>query len=211
MSTNRSRGKGGGGATVPQRRQISVPTTPKHRPLSAQLTTCHFAIQAVERLMESGGFLPDTKAQFALRMGWVLPRDGKDEPDRRRVENICNLTRDQHEWPEIADQLGGYVIAYSPNQGGMLLVDPTGEQPLDHLTQMLMGDLQKQQGIKTINRRRLPTWKTAGDAASALGDNEMARLFWQAEGEINKTGFVSDSVIGDIFKAARVRDLLGVA
>jgi hypothetical protein len=192
-------------------RRPSIPIAPKSRPMAAQLNTCHFAMQAIEKLMDSGGFISDTKAQFALRMGWTIPNGGKDEPDRRRVENICNLTRDQHEWPEIADMLGGYVIAYAPNQGGMSLIDPTGDMPLDHLTHILLGDLQKQQGIKTINRRRLPTWKTAGESAAAQGDNEMARLFWQAEGEINKAGFVSDSVIGDIFKAARVRDLLGAA
>jgi hypothetical protein len=175
--------------------------------------TLFFAQKAIECLIDHGGFVADSKAQFALRMGWTTRgTGGVDEPDRRMVENICNLTRDTAydptEWPAAAEALAGYVIAYSPSIGGMTLIDPKGDLTLDHLTHILLGDLQKQKATKTINKRRLPSWKAAGDNAAAGGDLDMARLFWQAENEIKQTGFVSDQVIGQIFSTADSRGLL---
>jgi hypothetical protein len=182
----------------------SMPLT---APKALNLTVLQKAIDAIEYLMQHGGFTDCTKAQFALKMGWVL-RLRNDEPDRRLVEDVCNLTRDQDQYPVAAETLGGYVISYAPSRGGMLLIDPTGEQPLHHQLHMLTGDLQKQQMIKTMNRRRLPTWKAAGEAASNTDDRELARLLWQAENEISSTGFVSDSLIAQFFQAMRTRSVL---
>lgn len=188
------------------------PPTPRIT-LNAGHQTLYFAQKAIDALMEHGGFIADSKAQFALRMGWVKPGvGGVDEPDRRLVEDVCNLTRDlAHDpqaWPEAADLLAGYVIAYAPNSGGMTLIDPDGDQPLHHLTHILLGDLQKQQQIKTINRRRLPSWSAAAQNAFNAGDFDLARLFSQSEDQIKRIGFVEDQTINAIFQVADSRGLL---
>lgn len=174
---------------------------------SPSLSKLGDALLAIDYLMAQGGFVECSKAEFAWTMGWTLGTGRDEKPDRRRVEDVCNLTRDQELFPEYGAALGGFVIAYAPSQGGMSLVDPTGEIPLHHLVHILLGDMQKQQAAKTINRRRQPTWRTAGDSATVNGDVELARLFYQAENEIATTGFVSDSVVGSCFKVARSRGL----
>ena len=179
--------------------------------MTFNLTTAQFAHEAIECLIDNGGFVDDNKKQFALRLGWVLPGSpgGIDVPNVRLVQDVCNLTRDQDEWEPIKLSLGGFVITYSPSRGGMLLIDPSGEMPLLHIVHMLIGDLQRQNGIKTQHRRRVPYWKAAGDGAVQTGDHDMARVFFQGEGEIKSTGFVSDSTIGALFELARSRGLLG--
>lgn len=178
--------------------------------LPAKQTLMLRAQEAIEFLMDRGGFFPYSKNQFALVMGerfgraWLMMDDG---PDRRLVEDVCNLTRDQFQDPMVELVLGGYVVSYSPSQGGMTLVDPTGEQPLDHLVHMLTGDLQRDQAIRTQLRRRLPTWKTAGANAAKNDDNELARLCWQIESEIDGTGHVSETLQAQWFQMMRVRGL----
>jgi hypothetical protein len=170
------------------------------------------AKEAIELLIDQGGFVPDTKQQFALRMGWTIPGHGSiDKPNTRLVEDICNFTRDQAHHPGASEFLGGFVIAYAPTLGGISLVDPTGEIPLSHIVHQLAGDMHQQKSIKTINRRRLPMWHAAGESAMANDDRELARLFHQAEHDIKSTGFVSDVVLGDLFKALSARSLLEIA
>lgn len=181
----------------------------RNQSLTWRVSLLPFAQAAVQELISCNSFFNGTKNEFALRMGWVKPNGAIDEPDRRRVEDVCNLTRDQDDLPSfVAEALGGFVITYAPNQGGMLLIDPSGDMPFQHLAHMLFGDLQKQQNIKTINRRRQPDWKKAGNAAMNSGDGEMAQLFWVAADQIDRTGFVSDSTLANIFKTAHVRGLL---
>jgi hypothetical protein len=183
--------------------------------LNASHLTLLFAQKAIDVLMDHGGYVSDTKAQFALRMGWVKAGVGRiDEPDRQLVEDVCTLTRElaasPDSWPAAADLLAGYVIAYSPNAGGMTLIDPTGDDPLHHLTHILLGDLQKQKGMKTTNRRRLPMWEAAADNALANGDTELGRLLDRAAQEIKKTGFVEDQTVNGIYSVADSRGLLVV-
>src|SRR5437870_1873477 len=75
------------------------------------------AKDVIDFLIGRDGFWEGPKAAFAHQMGW-FKRDGS--PDRHLVEEICNLTRDQErEPPYVREQLAGFVVAYSPNQGGM--------------------------------------------------------------------------------------------
>jgi hypothetical protein len=164
------------------------------------------ARDAIDFLIDRDGFWEGPKADFAKEMGW-LKRNGY--PDRHLVEEVCNLTRDQERKPKyVRDQLAGFVVAYSPSQGGMTLIDPeSGEMPLQHYVHILVGDMQRQRQHMTENRRRLPTWKTAGKVAANGNDQELARLCWQAENEIDKSGFVDESTISDMFKVFRSRGL----
>lgn len=165
---------------------------------------------AVEYLMDHNGFVADTKVQFALRMGWL---DSNDQPDRRLVENVCNLTRDVDQAPDgypdwVAEQLGGYVIAYADVRGGMqLLGDGVDFDPRMYVY-VLTADLQHGQAIKTHNRRRLPMWLKSAEGFADHGDTGLAMLFAKAEDQIASTGMVADKLVGDIFKALRASGYL---
>lgn len=172
-----------------------------HRGLN--LTTLRRADQAIQTLIDCNYFFEGTKNQFAIKMNWYLG----SKPDRRLVEDVCNLTRDQDLYPPAKELLGGFTICYSPSKGGLLLQDPDGDLPLDHQLFRLSGDLQAQQKIKTINRRRLPSWKVAAEQAFKTGDLEVSRICWQAANDIEHTGFVSDHLIAEFFKTAAARGL----
>jgi len=160
------------------------------------------AKKSIEYMMKRGGFVEYTKRQFAAAMGWYKGT-GKDDPDRARVERMCNLTRDQDQWGWVSELLGGFAISYAPQQGGMILVDESGEIPLDHMWHQILGDLQLQHKAQTMNKRRLPTWRKAG-SQSANNDNlELARLCWQAENEIEHTGFVTETTYVNLIKSLR--------
>lgn len=163
------------------------------------------AAKAVEFIIERGGFYPGNKNDFAIEMGWTT-RDGK--PNRKVVEDVCTLTREQQNNPSVAELLGGFVISYAPSRGGMTLWDPLSEdEPLDHYVHLFVGDLQRQKQHETENRRRVPAWRTAGDICARGGDKELGRLCYQAEGEINSTGFVSDHTMGQLMKTFAARGL----
>jgi hypothetical protein len=176
--------------------------------------TLWWAQKAVEELIGHGGYIPDTKAQFALRMGWVKRGSGAvDEPDVRLVENICNLTRDlahdPESWPTGAELLAGYVIAYAPNKGGMTLIDPTsGDVPLAHMAHVLAGDIQKQKSVQTIHRRRQPTWAAAAAAAFSGGDIDLGRALDRGHDEIVKSGMLTDQTANLIYRLLDSRGLL---
>lgn len=177
---------------------------PSHR---SSATTLGYAWQAIEALDEAGGFLPDTKAQFAFRLGWIVARDGAvDEPNVRLVQDVCNLTRDlayEHD-----ETLCLNVIEYAPSMGGMHLTDPTkGVEPA-HLLHALVGDLQRQQQTITQNRRRQPMWEQAGNAFANAGEMDMAKLMWEACHEIRTQGWVAGTTTGQVFRHARERGLL---
>lgn len=168
------------------------------------LTLLADAQDAIDYFIDHNHFYPGSKEQFALRMGWTTGQGRGEKPDRRRVERVCNLTRDQEDFPEYESTLCGFVIAYSPSQGGMCLIDPTGDHFSDvEFLHVLVGDAQRQQAAKTVARRRIPMWKTVGDGFAALGELELARLFWQGEREISAEGFVSDSLTNDLFQTLR--------
>ncbi|MGH8872583.1 MAG: hypothetical protein ACRDWS_11460 [Acidimicrobiia bacterium] len=135
-------------------------------------------------------------------MGWTKGTGREEKPDRLRVERACNLTRDQDTFPEeygIQDTLGGYVVAYAPNTGGMTLLGEGVDIDGRMYVHVLTGDLQKQQAMKTMNRRRLPMWRKVGEAFAANGDIEMSRLFFQAEDQIEREGAVDDPTVAKIF------------
>lgn len=154
---------------------------------------------AVEYLIDQGGFTACSKNEFALKMGWTVGTGRDERPDRRRVEDICNLTRDQEQWPE-ASVLGGYVIAYAPSQGGMTLVGDDVDIDARMYVHLLVGDLQKQEASKTVNRRRRPMWQKVGEAFAAHGEVALARLFFQAEDQIKTQGVVNSDLVGEVYK-----------
>jgi hypothetical protein len=161
------------------------------------------ALEAVEFLMDHDQFWPGSKNDFAFEMGW-LTRDGKS--DRQLVEDVCTLTREQAS-NGLTEMLGGFVISYAPSKGGMVLWTDE-EAPIDHYVHMFAGDMQREQQHRTENRRRLPYWEKAAEAASGSGDVELARLLFEARREIESTGFVSEQVSGQMMKVFYSRGLV---
>jgi hypothetical protein len=175
-------------------------------PWTVELVSC--AEKAIEYLMDNQGFVPDTKEQFAIKMGWVTGRPPTESPDRQRVEMVANLTRDAEQSPEgypawVVSALGGFVIAYSPNTGGLALIGEGVEIDAREFIHILTGDLQAQQRVKQVNRRRLPTWNRVARAYADGGDIGMAMLLAKGENEIATTGMVSDQIVGEVYKTAR--------
>ncbi len=163
------------------------------------------AKSAIEHLMQHGGFTPLTKDQFAIKMDWM-----RDElkPNRSLVESVCNLTRDVEDTPDaypawVVAQLGGYVIAYAPSDGGMCLLGEGVELDARMFVHLITGDLQKQQAMKTMMRRRLPMWKKVVQAFADTGQWGLAKALAKGENEVETAGMVSDHVVGEVFKAAR--------
>ncbi len=159
------------------------------------LTALERAVKAIEELIACHGFWEGTKDQFAIKMGW---------PGRRAVEDVQRVTQDQDHHPAALELLGGFRISYAPSKGGMLLLAPDGDLPLAHHLHFLAGDLQRQQAEKTVLRRRIPNWKTAGDQAANEGLIELARICWQATNELERQGFVTDHLVAEFFKAIAV-------
>jgi len=162
------------------------------------LTGLQRAARAVEALMECNGFWEGTKEEFATKMGW---------PDRRAVEEAQRITQDQDRWPAAKQVLGGFRIGYAPSQGGMTLIGRDGELPLDQQLHFLSGDLQRQQGEKTILRRRIPNWKAIGDQAAKTGELDVARICWQCANELDAHGFVSDHLTGEYLQLLATRGI----
>jgi len=168
------------------------------------------AQEAIEYLCANNGHVGLTKPEFAVAMAAQYGRiwlkvDGTG--NRKLVEEVCALTKDQ-DIDDMAEKVcAGFVITYSPTEGGMTLEDPTGQHP-SHRLHMLSGDVLRQQSTKTINRRRVGSWKAAGDGEMKRGDHEMGRLCYQIENEIDATGFVSDTLAAQFLKVLRSRGLL---
>lgn len=164
--------------------------------------------EAIEMLMEHDGHTTLTKYEFcevlAHRYGNVWRKMDKT-PNRRLVEDVCNLTRDQALDPVAAELFAGYVVAYAPNLGGMTLLDPNGEMRLDHLLHLLHGDMQRQQAEKTVIRRRIPSWEAASRSAIKSGDIDLGLLLSQMQNEISSNGFVSDSLVAEFLKLVHQR------
>jgi hypothetical protein len=192
-------------AVNPPRKRSPFRGSPKE---ALPYSTYADASRAVEVLIDNGNFLPDTKEQFALRMEWLRPRGvgAIDFGDARRVDNVCTLLRDLA--AEDSAVFGGMTIAYSSNIGGMNLIDPDSPPTPLGLSHVLAGDLQRQQVIKTTNRRRIPTWRQCGQAWASVGDHDMARLFWNGENEIKSTGFVTELTHVEICRALQARGMM---
>lgn len=159
------------------------------------------AEEAIQFLMDNDGFVPLSKREFAEKMYaatdsrmWLT---SSGEPNRKIVEEVCNLTRDQHAWPEVAEALQGYMITYAPQSGGATLIGSAGEMKLDHHLHMLAGDITRQQATKTTNRRRVASWETAARQALRAGDHDLGLILGQIKNEIDMTGFVSDSLVAE--------------
>jgi hypothetical protein len=166
------------------------------RPAGLDFTMLLRAEAAVEELIRCHGFWEGSREQFAIKMGW---------PNRRTVETVQRLTQDQDMYPLALERLAGFRISYAPSKGGVLLIAPDGDLPLDHGLHFLAGDLQRQQAEKTILRRRIPSWRAIGDQAGNAGDLELARICYQAMNELERQGFVTDHITNEFFKALATR------
>ena len=71
----------------------------KNKPQYNSLTLLKRAQEAIEFLMAHGNFVEYSKEQFAIALNWYDRLNEK--PDRRLVETVCNMTRDQHDHPEV--------------------------------------------------------------------------------------------------------------
>jgi hypothetical protein len=164
------------------------------------------ALSAVEKITEYDGLYPNSKREFAIEMGW---RTSKGRPDVKKVERVCNLTRDQGEAPDhVRELLAGAVIAYAPTRGGMTCWIPTAQAHPQHWVHSFEGDLQRQQQYRTENRRRLEDWRAFADAAWLEKDEELLRLVIEARHETDRSGFVSETTNGNLFKCFRSRGWL---
>lgn len=161
------------------------------------------AQEAIEILMELSGHTTLTKTDFAVLMSTRYGREwlrGDGTGNRKLVEDVCNLTRDQEDDPYAKALFSGFVVSYAPNLGGMTLLDPTGDISFPHLLHMLAGDLNRQQATKTINRRRLSYWNSAGHSALGSQEPDLARVMFQIEHEIESTGVASDGLVADFLR-----------
>lgn len=101
----------------------------------------------------------------------------------------------------------GCVVFYSPSAGGVTLADESGEMLPHHLLHMLSGDLERQQATKTVNRRRITSWRIAAQNAMKDGDFDLGRALSHIENEIDARGFVSDSLVAEFMKLLDRRGL----
>lgn len=168
------------------------------RSLARRLADIDRAEQLIEWLMDNNGHVQASKKDIAYLLGqrygygW-LNVDGS--PDRRRVEDACNLTRDQDDDPTVAARLGGYVVSYAPSRGGLILITPTGEMDLAQQVHMLDGDLQQQKKIGTILRRRVADWRAARKQAAIAGHHDLAAVMSKIEDQIDRGAFVETALI----------------
>lgn len=162
------------------------------------------AQEMVEFLIDCDLFFEGTAKDLATALGWVDPLRG-NKPDQRLVNDCCTMTREQEHDPELRAVLGGCVVAYRPNKGGFVLVDPTGHSQVRQWLTLFKGDMQRQQQQRTENRRRLPTWQSLGDQMANNGDLEFATLCWQIKAEIQATGDYSDALISRFWQLVRTR------
>lgn len=192
-----SRGEGNSGRGLPSR----GPTLSLH--------VLERTEELVEFLMDRDGFYGGTAVELATELGWVDHLNGK-KPDRRLVNECCTLTREQEHQPDVKAVLGGCVVSYRSNQGGFVLVDPSGGSQVRMWLAVFKGDMQRAQQHRTENRRRTPTWQALGDQMAENGDLEFATLCWQIKAEIEKTGDYSDQLISRFWTLVRSRDFEGV-
>jgi hypothetical protein len=129
------------------------------------------------------------------------------QPDRRLVEEVCTLTREQERDSMAREQFAGLIVAYSPTVGGINLIDPSGSMSLPHMLHLLQGDLQAQQRAATVNQRRLEVWKALERTAMQSTDFDLVRLSSQCENEIAATGFVSGSLVAEFLQLVRTRGI----
>lgn len=166
------------------------------------------AKQAIGFLIDRGNYWEGTKQQFAFALDWRMP-NGKDA-DVRRVQTMCTLTRDQSDLdPWMQEQLAGMIIAYSPTDGGMVLIDPDSpEMPLRHHIEIIRGDLVRHRVHKTENRRRIPTLNAAAKIAFEGGDFELAQVLAKAEDQVDRTGTYTETIEKEFFKIVKARGLV---
>jgi len=169
----------------------------------ASLHRTEKALELIEFLMDRDGFYEGTASGLATEIGWVDAFTRK--PDRRLVNDCCTLTKEQEHNPELRAVLCGCVVAYRPNKGGFVLIDPTGDSQVRQWLALFKGDMQRQQQHRTENRRRVPTWQALGDQMANNGDLEFATLCWQIKAEIEKTGDYSDGLISRFWQLVRTR------
>lgn len=177
-----------------------------------QLALYQRAKEAIEYLIGENGHTDLNKADFAVLMAarlgpekgrvWLM---GDGTGNRRLVEEVCNLTRDQDEDELAKEFFAGYVVSYAPNIGGMTLLDADGDLIFDHLLHMLSGDMTRQEATKTINRRRLPSWNKGGHQALNSGEPDIGRIMFQIEHSIEATGFAPASLVADFLRLVNDR------
>jgi len=159
------------------------------------------AEEVIGYLFENNCATDLSKNEFAIALAaryghrtWLL---GDGTGNGKLVTEVCALTRDQALDPSAADICAGFQVTYSPNLGGMVLVDPTGEMSIEASLHILKGDLQRQQVTKTVNRRRVSNWNAVGHQALSSGLPDLARIAFQIEREIDSSGVCSDSLVDE--------------
>lgn len=160
------------------------------------LTVLDRAEMAILYLHDHNGWLPScTREDFAKRMNWLRP-DG--EPDRRMVEHVFTMTREQHRWEEVASRLGGYVIAYAETVGGVAFVGSDGLPILPAMVHILRGDAVRDQTARTENARRLPTLRKLAEGAANDKEFDLWRIFNRAYMDVERDGFYSTDVAAEL-------------
>jgi hypothetical protein len=145
-----------------------------------------------------------TKRAFAYIMAdrykredWLL---GDGTGNAQLVTEICRLTRKQDEDPFAASIFAGFVIAYGTIQGGIVLIDPEGDLSPVAAIAVLSGDVLQQQAAKTVNRSRVKIWNALGHQMQKRNQPELARICFQAEREIDRSGFIPDDLVQDFLR-----------
>lgn len=158
------------------------------------------AVEVIEWMMDNDGYTELTKREavevLARRYGSVWKTVG-GEANRKLLVDVVALMHDQHDSDEVAERLGGYMIRYSPNIGGLTLVGALGEMDVRHLAMTLLGDLEMQQRALTAIRRRTSGWKTLSEKAFIDGKVDLARCCAQIEREIDTRGYVPGDLVDD--------------
>ena len=171
--------------------------------MSINLTRVTDTVRLIEFLADQGGFFSGSKAAMAKAMDWTT-RDGF--PDRRRVEECCNLTRDQKQFPALVEIFTGCTIVYSMTKGGLWLEDPTAPDPGPlYRMFLLQGDLQAQQREETVHRRRQQDWEAVIEGAYRTNDLALGRLCDEALKELKEQGRISNRVTGQLLKLFAIR------
>lgn len=144
-----------------------------------------------------------TKREFAYTMAhetgnreWLL---GDGTGNAELVSEICRLTRKQDEDPFAKAIFAGFVIAYGTIEGGIVLIDPDGELSQVAAVAILSGDVLQQQHAKTVNRSRVKIWNALGHQMQKRLP-ELGRICFQAEREIDRSGFIPDDLVDDFLR-----------
>lgn len=183
---------------------------PFRRATERQMHLYDRAKEVIEFLMDNDGYSPLTATEFA---GALAGRYGNAwlnmsrKPNKALLTEVKQLMHDQHDNPETAAQLGGFMLDYAPTGGGFVLIGSLGEMKQEHLLHMLAGYLHQQVTISTVLRRSKAEWRTAGEQANRSGDFELTNVLAKIEDQIDRQGSVDHSTIDEFRRVMSARDI----